>query len=274
MPKINRKNQKIFASNATNNGQFGSAELGTKLKTNDVETLQALSAYQEGWASAALGGDKLPTLEEFQALHYITNYQLAYMFQEGIPEYNAQTTYFENSIVKQGSKLYISLTSDNLNNPLTDIVNWRAVQDFLAPQVPIGTINTYGGITSPDGWMICDGTEVSRTTYSNLYSVIGDSFGAGDGSTTFLIPDMRGVFARGLESRATGGRDPDGVRAMGSYQADEFKSHTHTQMGTRRYADGNTLPLLLENFGDVQTKPTGGDETRPKNIALNYIIKY
>ena len=130
MAKLSRKNQKIFASGATNNGQFGSAVVGTKIKSNDVETLQNLVAYLQGWDSATIGGQKLPTLEEFQALHYITNYQLAYLFQEGISEWNTDTEYFIDSVIKNGTALYSSKTDNNSGNILTDTVNWLYLGDI------------------------------------------------------------------------------------------------------------------------------------------------
>jgi hypothetical protein len=54
---------------------------------------------------------------------------------------------------------------------------------------PIGTVTAYGGTSAPTGWLLCEGQTVSRTTYSNLYAITGDTHGAGDGSTTFNVPD-------------------------------------------------------------------------------------
>lgn len=60
------------------------------------------------------------------------------------------------------------------------------------PAVPVGSMQAFAGSSAPTGWLLCNGTAVSRTTYSNLYSVIGTTYGVGDGSTTFGLPDMRG----------------------------------------------------------------------------------
>lgn len=130
MAKILRKFQKIFASGAANNGQFGSAVAGTKITSSDVETLQALAAYLSGWDSATIGSQKLPTLEEFQALHYISNYQLAYLFQEGVSEWNTDTEYHENSMVKDGTVLYLSKTNTNTGNAVSDTANWLRAGDI------------------------------------------------------------------------------------------------------------------------------------------------
>lgn len=72
---------------------------------------------------------------------------------------------------------------------------------------PLGTINAFGGATAPEGWLLCQGQALSRTTYKDLFDVIGTSFGSGDGSTTFNLPDLRGEFLRGAgtNSRTTQG---------------------------------------------------------------------
>lgn len=63
--------------------------------------------------------------------------------------------------------------------------------------VPIGTVEYYGGSVAPSGWLVCDGSAVSRTTYAALFSAIGTSFGSGDGSTTFNLPNLINKFAEG-----------------------------------------------------------------------------
>lgn len=63
--------------------------------------------------------------------------------------------------------------------------------------VPIGTVEYYGGSVAPSGWLVCDGSTISRTTYSALFSAIGTSFGSGDDSTTFNLPNLIDKFAEG-----------------------------------------------------------------------------
>lgn len=70
--------------------------------------------------------------------------------------------------------------------------------------MPAGIISEFGGDAAPDGYLLCDGAAVSRTTYADLYEIIGDSFGAGDGSTTFNVPDHRGRMPLGVSSSGTG----------------------------------------------------------------------
>lgn len=89
---------------------------------------------------------------------------------------------------------------------------------------PSGTIIWFAGAIPPTGYIKANGQAVGRSTYPNLFAAIGTLYGAGDGSTTFNVPDLRGEFVRGLDE----GRGVDAGRALGSAQADDLKSHLHT----------------------------------------------
>jgi len=134
--------------------------------------------------------------------------------------------------------------------------------------IPAGAVQSFAMNTAPTGWLDCDGSAVSRTTYSTLYTAIGTTFGAGDGSTTFNVPDLRGEFIRGWDD----GRGVDSGRTFGSAQADELKSHRHSIAFAGNGWDAYTG--LNQGTGVTDyTDYTGGDETRPRNIALLYCIK-
>jgi phage-related tail fiber protein len=140
------------------------------------------------------------------------------------------------------------------------------------PGVPIGTIIAFAGAVPPKGYLLCDGTSYSRITYEDLYSVIGTIYGCLDGAT-FRVPDLRGEFLRGVDS----GRGVDTGRALGSTQADDLKSHNHTALlycenGGGYFAGGNSGAPGADGTGVTQN--TGGSETRPRNVAINYCIKY
>lgn len=97
--------------------------------------------------------------------------------------------------------------------------------DVLAlARVPAGMVMHFAGAAAPSGWLACDGSAVARADYADLFSAIGTAYGAGDGSTTFNLPDLRGEFLRGLDS----GRGVDANRTLGSAQDEAYKSHTHT----------------------------------------------
>ena len=141
--------------------------------------------------------------------------------------------------------------------------------------VPSGMIMPFAGSAAPSGWLKANGVLVSRSTYAALYTAIGTTYGAGDGSTTFALPDLRGEFIRGWDD----GRGVDASRAIGTAQSDDFKSHTHNYSTTG--ASGSNLTGGASNIYDgVRTlatsaaPATGGTETRPRNIALLYCIKF
>lgn len=126
MAKLLRKNQKVFGSSAGLNqiGEFGSLAAGSPAFTTDPETVQALANYLTGWFGAVIGGNS-PAIEDMNALCFLFAYQLSYLMQTGVPEWNASTTYFIGSLVNDGSgALYYSLTNNNTNNALTSSSNW------------------------------------------------------------------------------------------------------------------------------------------------------
>lgn len=148
--------------------------------------------------------------------------------------------------------------------------------------VPSGAIMMWPSDVAPDGWLECNGQEVTKADHPQLYAVIGDTYGTPGDPNNFVLPDFRGVFIRGADNRtvANGGRDPDGIRQIGSYQEDGFKEHNHNTSvyscpDTYRGAGGNSGAWFYPYGGGnvTQTDYSGGNETRPKNIALMYIIK-
>ena len=153
--------------------------------------------------------------------------------------------------------------------------------------VPSGTLISYAGNNIPVGWKVCDGSEISRTTYQYLFLSIGTSWGEGDGATTFNLPDLRGQFLRGVNNGA--GVDPDAATrtalniggnvgdTVGTYQQDEVKAHDH---GYQHLAiGGSTRTLESTPFGNNSSWQnfvsdlSGGLESRPKNASVYFIIK-
>jgi microcystin-dependent protein len=145
---------------------------------------------------------------------------------------------------------------------------------------PAGTVVAYMGTTAPPGWLLCDGSAVSRTEYSALLTVIGTASGGGDGSTTFNLPDFRGQFLRGLDN----GRGVDPGRQLAAAQTDAVGAHNHSiHSASSGYASGGGgqygVQLVYRadgtpNSSTYNTDNSSGAETRPKNIAVNYTIKY
>jgi microcystin-dependent protein len=152
-----------------------------------------------------------------------------------------------------------------------------AIQELDSEKAPLSAVTPAGAImdfamnAAPTGWLACDGALVSRATYAALFAAIGTTWGAGDGSTTFQLPDMRGYFRRGVGTNSDG----TAAGAFAAKQVDELKSHFHN-MGTLRNdaTTGSGVPILGLDIGGVTTAIDGGGaETRPKNIAVLTCIK-
>ena len=126
MAKIIRKNQKIFGQNALTGqiGVFGSLAAGSPATTTDPETIQSLSNYLAGWFSGVVGSNS-PAIEDINALNYLYAYQLAYLMQAGIAEYNVNTTYYIDSYVQSSGVIYKSLTDNNLGNAVSNATHWQ-----------------------------------------------------------------------------------------------------------------------------------------------------
>lgn len=131
MAKITRQTQKIFGSTAGTNqiSQYGSLKAGTPTFTTSISTIQALVNYTDGWFDAVIGGNS-PAIEDMNALHYLYAYQLAYIMQAGIPEWDSGTTYYIGSLANDGTGLiYKSLQDNNLNNAISNTAFWQ-LKDF------------------------------------------------------------------------------------------------------------------------------------------------
>jgi len=140
----------------------------------------------------------------------------------------------------------------------------------------VGQVAFFAMKTAPVGWLKANGAKISRTTYSNLFKAIGTTFGGGDDSTTFQLPDLRGEFLRGWDDN----RGNDMGRVLGSWQEDSIKNHSHTfTTGSASDMNRGSFPLSVDDYHGGRaftntTNATGELETRPRNIALLACIKY
>ena len=167
----------------------------------------------------------------------------------------------------------------------------------LANGVPVGSVFNLATTTVPSGYLECNGAAVSRSTYAALFATISTTWGAGNGSSTFNLPDLRGQFVRGWANTKTNTGD-DG-RSFASTQSDQNKSHNHTitdpghvhttTFDNKKYfPGGGSTSVSYGGAGgypaDVFTMSSattgisladqGGTEVRVKNSALMYVIKF
>lgn len=143
----------------------------------------------------------------------------------------------------------------------------------VVSSTPSGAIMAYGGSSAPSGYLLCDGTAVSRTTYADLFTAIGTTYGTGDGATTFNVPDLRQRFPLGKAASGTGSTlggtggtidhthsagsiavsgststfNPSAGRAAGGDAASEAHSHTFSATATGTSGTGNP-PYLVVNY--------------------------
>lgn len=182
---------------------------------------------------------------------------------------------------------------------------WTTISEFTLPS---GLIFPYGGASAPSGYLLCYGQAISRTTYADLFTAIGTTYGTGDGSTTFNVPDLRGRVIAGQDdmggtsadrlTNQTGGLDGDTLGATGGAETHTLtgaqsgtSAHGHTISGGILSGGGSALQTGLEsrdNLNNVQynegfdnftvANSTEADASQAHNnvqptIVLNYIIK-
>jgi len=178
--------------------------------------------------------------------------------------------------------------SGPLRNAFQKLLNMLSGVQLLV--CPPGTVLAFAGPAAPAGWLICNGQTVSRTDYAQLYAAIGTTFGAGNNTTTFNLPDLRGRTVigagqgQGLSNRTRGQTGGEEAHAL---TLQEMPSHTHlaptAQNDTAglyeipQGAHGGTTGFGSYDYnGAAPTDATGGNaghNTMPPFLALNYIIR-
>ena len=168
----------------------------------------------------------------------------------------------------------------------------------LPQAVPTGSVHLMATTTAPSGYLKCNGAAVSRTTYADLFAIIGTTWGAGDGSTTFNVPDLRGEFVRGWDD----GKGTDSGRTFASSQSSANKQHNHSATSSvsdpghnHSVTAARKIGGFTDNGGEPDQRVTqqnfttgsqftgisvstsigndGGSEARPRNIAMMYVVK-
>lgn len=196
---------------------------------------------------------------------------------------------------KSISELKVKVKDTNCNiDPVTGEIGTTELIG-KTDSTPAGTIISFGGQNTPEGYLICDGSEVSRTEYADLYSAIGDLYGAGDGSTTFNVPDLRGDFLRGTgtATRNTGSganvgvhQDGTAIPMLKSYFTSndgwigitrgESENATNFVKFADLYNGAESMVVYSQSGGHYiggGTQPVSYT-TRPTNTSVLYCIKY
>lgn len=239
----------------------------------------ALKQYQENATpdfitTADNGGVPFPYAKNAMCLYDVSGVKYVFMSLEdantALPTDATKWTQIDpyNRLIERDSPAFTGnptaptqLSSDNTTKLATTAFVKNQVAAIIT--APVGSVVAYPDTTAPIGWQLCDG---SVGVSVPLQTLCGTKFGAA-GS----VPDMRGMFIRGFDA----GRGVDAGRVFGTDQQDAFKSHTHTtptRAGT--VFDGAGPSANGPQSSSSVTGATGDSETRPKNVALSYIIKY
>ena len=210
------------------------------------------------------------------------------------------------SNVSSDVTLTLPSTDGNANDVLQSDGSGNLSFAALPQAVPTGTVHLFATTTAPSGYIECDGRAVSRTTEADLFAIIGTTWGEGDGSSTFNVPDLRGEFVRGWDD----GRGVDSGRSFASAQTYQNASHNHsvTDPGHNhsindpghihqvQYSNSDSGDGVIEESGTglsgqeptlsattgitinnastgISIQNSGGSEVRVRNIAMMYVIK-
>ena len=278
MAKITRKHQKIFAGSATNNGVFGSAQVGTKVLSNDPDTIQGLAAFDTGWNSATISGERLPTIEEMQGLQFLQTRQIAYLLQEGVAEYDVGTEYHVNSIVKKAAtyELYGSIINTNTGNALgvqADTANWKYLGDLAGLKNAGAAGNLTGAVTS-----VGLATSLGSFTTAQLLTALSDESSSPTAST-FAIRDTNANasannFLAGFATTATAAGTT--VLTVASKSIQEFTGST-TQTITLPVVStlvlGQSFKIINKSTGALTVNSSGGNlvQTIPAGLSAEIV---
>lgn len=166
--------------------------------------------------------------------------------------------------------------TDSAIDELAGVVNTKAAKDYVDAQLlraaPPGAVISFARSTPPTGWLAADGSALSRTVYANLFAVIGTVFGAGDGATTFNLPDGRGEVIRGWDN----GRGLDAGRVFGSIQESQNKEHAHavTDPGHNHPVTDpghyHPIPATSQGNGNSYIEIGGSNDAGPGYTSTSY----
>ncbi len=295
---------------------------GEKNTIPEEPTGSFLASIQEGFPPITMmpkkNGGQPPEGKDFNGIlnlvsqfYFFTQNGGTYTFNQsvsdaigGYPE-GARLWYVDSSTGE--ASLLRSTKGNNTDNFVTnpevigtswvlDIVTQGYVQEQLEPvkaaivaRLPAGFVAAWPGNTPPDGWLVCNGSAVSRTTYADLFAAIGTTFGAGDGSTTFKLPDYQGDFLRGYlsgTSSAIGTRQAEGLPNISGYisyllmgedgQKSDGALSATLQVGNRLTNAGTGSAWKQLNFSAKNSNAIYGANSHvtPRNNAVKWCIKY
>lgn len=202
--------------------------------------------------------------------------KINHVLQNGVPTWNSETTYAVNNFVNHSGRVYRAVNITTNSTPSLVNANWEAVVlngDLAGLGGSVGDIKMTAYATPDSGWALCNGQALSRATYSALFAKIGTTYGVGDGSTTFNVPQTENRFIQGAGTgRAVGTvqNESGSVSATGWGNAGALGAGTFGRLVTTTGA--GEVGELLESVGSATTNGVVTN-VKPTNIAFHYMIK-
>ncbi|WP_236183737.1 phage tail-collar fiber domain-containing protein [Pseudomonas protegens] len=185
-------------------------------------------------------------------------------------------SYANVTVDKYGRVIAGTNPSTLAGHGITDTYTKAEIESIVAQSssLPVGSMVAFPRASVPLGFLEIDGSVQSIAAYPDLAAYLGSTFNKGDeGAGNFRLPESRGEFLRGWDH----GRGVDAGRALGSWQADNFKSHTHSLQGSTNFTYSINPTTNFKPYQDgvssYNTSATGGEETRPRNLAVMWCIK-
>ena len=233
-------------------------------------------------------GGIAPDREDVNALFKYLGDQIFYTQNGGVPSYNAAYDYIPGRVVLYNGNLYKCIQANGASSTVvapTDSTYWAQIPTYadLSDLMPTGAVLPFGGSTVPNGWLLANGAAVSRSGKARLFSVYGTTFGAGDGSTTFNLPDLRDRYIIGVNTNAlgtqiaeqlpniTGNLRDNAVGVSSSAQGAFSRSDPVSAGGYNQ--DQVQFSILSFNANSSNSVYTDNGKVYPASIALNFIIK-
>lgn len=259
--------------------------------TAGIASLQKL--FQIINATPLEAGGIAPAREDVNALFKYMGDQIFYTQNGGIPSYNAAYDYIPGRVVLYtDNNLYKCIQANGASSTVvapTDSTYWSQIPTYAdsVDPVPTGVVLPFGGSTVPNGWLLANGAAVSRASKARLFSVYGTTFGAGDGSTTFNLPDLRDRYIIGVNTNALGTQIAEqlpNIKGICNLRIADYINPLKDS-GALKGAMGNYVGFEVSNYTastNTQIQFNANDSTAtyvdsgkvyPLSLALNFIIK-
>lgn len=252
--------------------------------TAGIASLQKL--FQIINATPLEAGGIAPGREDVNALFKYLGDQIFYTQNGGVPSYNAAYDYIAGRVVLYNGNLYKCIQANGASStvvaPGSDTAYWQRLDSNGAIT---GKIDWFTFNTPPDGYLVCNGASVSRETYADLFAVIGTTFGSGDGSTTFTLPNLIDKFAQGSTTvgtyKSAGLPDIQGVvnrnmcdtswSATGAFKNTKYSSNPYAGTNSSSVRNDVTLDFKASNYNSIYGNST---TVQPPALTLLPCIKY